>query len=249
MKEFQQLRFVLVRTSHPGNIGAVARAMKTMLQRNLYLVNPKYFPHADASARASGADDVLANARVVKSLDEALHGCTRVYGFSARLRSVTIPVLDPRSCANEVALHPMQPVAFVFGNERNGLSNEELDRCHSLVNIATNPEFSSLNLASAVQVMAHELLMALRISKGEHGLARTKSTPPATADELARFYTHLEQMLVDVGFLDPNHPRQLMRRLRRLFNRAVPDQREIGILRGILRAAQGEKPTNDQNEH
>lgn len=241
-----QVRIVLVRTSHPGNIGAVARAMKTMGQSQLYLVQPKYFPHADATARASGADDLLAQALVVESLDEALAGCGYVYGLSARLRSIQWPVLDPRACAQQVLQQPGLPAALVFGNERNGLSNAEMDRCQYLVNIPTNPDFSSLNLASAVQVMVHELNMLARQSEAQARESASDLSEVASADELARLYTHLEQMLVDVEFLDPANPRHLMRRLRRLFNKATLDSQEVKMLRGILRAAQGKSAASDK---
>lgn len=236
----QNIRTVLVETSHPGNIGATARALKNMGLKQLTLVRPALFPHAEATARASGADDILARAQVVDNLDAALVGCRLVMGTSARSRTLAGPPLNPRECAiRMIELSKYSEVALVFGRERSGLTNDELDRCHYQVHIPTNPAYNSLNLAAAVQVLAYELRMVESAEvetqfSGSHAL-------PATADQMANFYEHLQQALVEIGFLDPGNPRQLMRRLRRLFNRAQPDQNEINILRGILTAAQGRK--------
>jgi tRNA (cytidine32/uridine32-2'-O)-methyltransferase len=230
-----KLRIVLVETSHAGNIGAAARAMKNMGLARLYLVNPRQFPHADASARASGADDVLAQAVVCASLDAALMGCGFVVGASARLRSLSVPVLDPRQCAARVRIEAMATeVALVFGREQSGLTNDELGRCHHLMHIPGNPDYSSLNLAAAVQVLSYELRMA-----GAVAAPIAEGEPPVPAEDMARFYEHLQDTLIKIGFLDPQNPRIMMRRLRRLFNRARPDQVELNILRGILSAAQG----------
>ena len=229
------VRIVLVETSHPGNIGAVARAMMNMQLENLCLVNPRLFPHADATARASGAVGVLRNAVVVDSLAEALRGCTLVYGASARVRSIAWPLEDPRECAEHVAsLDDDASVAIVFGRERTGLSNEELDLCHKMVHIPCNPGFSSLNVAAAVQVVSYELLMA----GGQVPAAPQPDLEPgergSTAEEMEMFHSHMERVMVETGFLDPENPRQLRRRLRRLFNRAAPSNTELNILRGIL---------------
>jgi TrmH family RNA methyltransferase len=230
------IRVVLSNTSHPGNIGATARAMKTMGLTRLYLVNPKLFPHADATARASGADDVLATARVCTSLEEATGDCRLVVGASARTRSIPCPVIDPHECAHRAFTESEQGgVAILFGCEQSGLSNVEIDRCQFLVRIPTNPAYGSLNLAAAVQIIAYEILVAhenRQIDPTQTGHV------PVSAGEMERFYTHLEQTLVELEFLDPENPRQLMRRLRRLYNRARPDENEINILRGILAAAQ-----------
>ncbi|MEJ2644231.1 MAG: tRNA (cytosine(32)/uridine(32)-2'-O)-methyltransferase TrmJ [Gammaproteobacteria bacterium] len=232
------IRIVLVNTSHPGNIGAVARAMKTMCLEQLYLVGPKVYPSAEATARASGADDLLARARVCATLDEALAGCTLVAGTSARSRAIPWPLMGPRACAARLAERSESgPVALVFGREQSGLSNEELDRCQLLVQIPSNPEYGSLNLAAAVQVMAYELLQAHRDGTRESDEAPAEH-PPATADELDGFYRHLEQTLVALEFLDPANPRHLMRRLRRVYHRAALDRNEVNILRGILTAIQ-----------
>ncbi len=233
----KNIRIVLINTSHPGNIGAVARAMKVMHLSSLYLVEPKSFPCAEATARASGADDVLASAVVCKSLPEALAGCRLVIGTSARSRSIAWPLLTPRECAEKLTGESAHgDVALVFGREHSGMTNEELECCHELVNIPSNPEYSSLNLAAAVQILAYELMLAQGATKPEAEVREL-----ATADEMESFYTHLETTLTELQFLDANHPRKLMRRLRRLFNRAEPDKTEMNILRGILSAAQGRK--------
>ncbi len=230
------IRIVLVHTSHPGNIGATARAMKNMCLEQLVLVQPAQFPSAEATARASGADDILARARCCNTLDEAVADSALVIGASARLRSLPWPELDPRQCAQQVLSASAQmPVALVFGREQSGLSNEELERCHALVHIPANPDYSSLNLAQAVQVITYELHMAHL--PGEW-TGSPPEFPPCTAAEMERFYTHLEQAVVDLEFLDPARPGQLLRRLRRLFQRARPDTNEMNILRGILSAAQ-----------
>ena len=234
---FTNVRLVLVGTTHPGNIGAAARVMKNMGLRRLVLVNPLLFPHAEATARAAGADDILATAQVVDGLELALSGCRLVLGVSARRRGIAGPELDPRQCALQVAESSVHTdVALVFGRESSGLSNDEMDRCHFLVRIPTDPEFGSLNLAVAVAIIAYELRLA--------AVARIDSSaveprwPPATAEEMAHLYAHLQQVLLATGFLNPANPRHLMRRLRRLFNRAQPDQREVNILRGILASIQ-----------
>lgn len=241
-----QVRIVLVDTSHPGNIGAVARAMKNMGLSRLHLVNPKQFPHADATARASGADDVLAAATVCATLDEALAGCGLVMGASARLRNLTVPLLDPRQSATQILKEVCGTgieCALIFGREHSGLTNDELGRCHYLVHIPTNADYSSLNLAAAVQVLSYELRMATL--DGQTNANEKDSEPLASADDMARFYIHLQQMLEEVGFLDPGNPRIMMQRLRRLFNRTRPNETEMNILRGILSAAQKPKRKAD----
>ncbi|MBT8085036.1 MAG: RNA methyltransferase [Woeseia sp.] len=228
------VRIVLVGTTHPGNIGACARAMKNMGLADLALVQPRYFPHEDATARASGATDVLDAARVFDTLDEAIGGCIYVAGASARSRTIGWPTLLPRECAQELLKQAQTgTVAVVFGPEKSGLTNDDLDRCHTLLTIPTDPDFSSLNLAMAVQVLTYEMRVALL-----NGTVPTfaPEAPLATAAELEHFYSHLEQVMTRSGFLDPANPRHLMRRLRRLFVRAAPDQNEINILRGLLAA-------------
>jgi TrmH family RNA methyltransferase len=240
MKKLENIRFVLVGTTHPGNIGAAARAMKTMGLSNLHLVAPKIYPSAEATARASGADDVLASAVVHETLDAALVGCQQVYGMSARLRHLAVPVLNPReSVSNIQQAADETQIAIVFGREHSGLSNDELDRCQYLVNIPANTEYSSLNLAAAVQVLAYELKMSFdpTIVVGRVGEEREA----IDANDLEHLYGHFEQALTTIGFLDPENPRNLMRRLRRVFNRANLDRNELQILHGILRAAETKK--------
>lgn len=234
------LRIVLVETTHPGNIGATARAMKNMGLRRLVLVNPERFPHAEATARAAGADDILAQARVVDSLSVALEGCHGVLGTTARDRGLSGPELDPHQCALQVMAFCAQgEAALVFGRESSGLTNDELDLCHYRIRIPTNPAFSSLNLAAAVTVVAYEVRRVM-----ETALQNPKVKPlrpkelPACAEEMENFYQHLEQVLLETGFLNPTNPRHLMRQLRRLFNRSQPNRNEINILRGILTSVQ-----------
>jgi len=229
------VRIVLVETSHPGNIGASARAMKTMGLKDLTLVAPKDFPSAEATARASGADDVLAGARVVDSLGEAIGECGFVVGASARLRRLPWPVVDPRAAAEAVwANVERTPVALVFGPEHSGLTNEDLARCHQLVHIPANPDYSSLNIAMAVQVLCYELRMAHPGFERVVVEEQAREAPLASAEELEGFHRHLETVLSDAGFLNPDHPRQLKLRLRRIFHRSRLDQNEINILRGAL---------------
>ena len=235
----ENIRIVLSNTSHPGNIGASARAMKTMELSRLYLVNPKRYPDAEATARASGADDLLAQATVCSDLETAIAGCQLVVGASARSRRIPCPIIDPASCAHQAVAESGQgEVAILFGCEQSGLSNAEIDRCQSLVQIPTNPVYGSLNLASAVQIISYEILVAQRqatvSSAGQAGPVHV----PATAEELERYFEHLERVLIKLDFLDPDNPRKLMRRLRRLYNRARPDENEINILRGVLSATE-----------
>lgn len=234
----ENIRIVLVNTSHPGNIGAVARAMKNMFLDQLVLVDPLSFPSAEATARASGADDILAKARVCGTLDEAIADCRLVVGASARLRNVQWPQVDPRGCAEKALPEAAQgPVAIVFGRENSGLTNDELSRCRYLVHIPSNPQYSSLNLAMAVQVISYELLMAARQESAT-------VEPPrdlASGFEMQGFIEHLQQTLADIGFANTGNTDKLMRRLRRLFHRAEPDKDDIKILRGVLSAAQGRK--------
>jgi len=228
------IRIILVGTTHPGNIGAAARAMKNMGLTDLVLVKPKQFPHEDATARASGAEDILNAATVVDNLDEALRECVYVAGASARSRTIGWPSMTPRECARRLLAQGQNgTVAAVFGPEKSGLTNEDIDRCHTLLTIPTEPGFSSLNLAMAVQVVCYELRVAMIGEADEESLSEGRL---ATAEELEHFYTHLQEVLTESGFLDPDNPRLLMRRLRRLYVRAQPDQNEINILRGMLSA-------------
>ncbi|QKI88762.1 RNA methyltransferase [Thiomicrorhabdus xiamenensis] len=241
-----KIRIVLVETSHPGNIGGVARAMKNMGLSQLVLVNPRSYPSQEASSRASSATDVLAAAKVVPTLEEALHGVQLVFGASARLRKVSWPQLDVRQTA-ELALKTVQaedaaPVAIVFGREDSGLSNSEMDLCNYLSHIPSNPTYSSLNISAAVQVFSYECLMATEIESVKRNGYRHQL---ATNDQLEGFYDHLFVALQDIGFLDPAKNARFMRRMRRLFNRAELDVKEVDILRGILSATQrklGDEP-------
>jgi TrmH family RNA methyltransferase len=243
--QLARVRVVLINTTHPGNIGATARAMKVMGLTSLHLVTPKIYPHAEATARASGADDLLQRAQVHESLEDALQGCGLVLGTSARLRSLPLPLLDARRAARQaVAESGQHEVALLFGRERYGLTNEEIQRCHFLVNIPSNPEYSSLNIAQAVQIMAYELRIAAQ------GFADIELSPPDWQPvddvQMERLFEHLEQTLLDIRFLNPRQPKRLMARLRRLFNRARPDQNEINILRGILKATQDSAGREDK---
>ncbi len=234
------IRVVLIETSHPGNIGAVARAMKNMCLQQLVLVSPRHFPSPEADARASGARDVLHQARVVSSLEEAVGDCPVVIGVSARKRSESWTALGPRE-AMELALGraAQGPVALVFGRESSGLSAQELDRCTHLVHIPANPDYSSLNIAMAVQVLGYELRMQSLQEAGAP--SRGDMAVPASVAQMEGFFGHLEQALHDFGFLQPGREGRIMHRLRRLFHRAAPDEREVNILRGILSSAQGGK--------
>ncbi len=240
MSLLKNIKIVLVETSNSGNIGAAARAMKNMQVHDLCLVKPQQFPSADATARASGADDVLANATVVERLQEAVEDCQVVIGASARDRTISWPTLTARECA-EKAVAEFAPqninVAIVFGRENSGLKNHELDLCHYLLRIPCNPDFSSLNLAASVQVVCYELFAAqgLKIdsSIGDHG-----EVPLASAKQMESFYHHLYQTIDDIGFLHVDKSNSIMRRLRRIFNRCELDTKEVDILRGILRFAQ-----------
>ncbi len=235
----ERIRIVMIGTSHPGNIGAAARAMKTMGLSQLWLVDPVHFPHPEAEARASGAADILSAARICNDLDEALRGCVLVLGASARLRSLDWPVLDPGGMATEMLTAAVDgEVALLFGREDSGLSNDELSRCHYLVNIPANPDYSSLNIAAAVQVLCWELRRATGAQPQAGQGARHALDLPAPAEEMQGLFEHLEQTLIDIGFHDPQRPGQMMTRLRRLLLRCRPERREVNILRGILGAAQ-----------
>ena len=228
------IRVVLSHTSHPGNIGAAARAMKTMGIGSLYLVDPKKFPHPEAEAMAAGASDLLDKARVCATLAEALQGTVYALAVSARRRELAYVSADARSAAQVlVAAARDGEVALVFGTEMSGLTNEEILQCRAAAHIPAAPAFSSLNLAAAVQVMAYEARVA---ALGAQGLPAAEAAPAARHEDVENFYVHLEQSLLDSGFLDPYNPKRLMPRLRRLFGRARLEQEEVNILRGMLNA-------------
>ncbi|MDX8400141.1 MAG: RNA methyltransferase [Gallionellaceae bacterium] len=230
----KNVRVVLSHTSHPGNIGAAARAMKTMGVETLYLVNPRHFPDAHANTMSAGADDVLRNAVVCSSIDEALHGTVFVAAMTARLRDISHEVLTPREAMPLLAQQAVQhPVALLFGTETAGLTNEEMCKSHLLVRIPANPQYSSLNLAAAVQVACYELSVAMEYA----GLNKRQiEVEPAKHEELERLYVHMEEVLTLTGFFRSKQPNKLMHKLRRLYARAGLEQEEVNILRGILSA-------------
>ncbi len=252
---YSNVRIVMMNTSHPGNIGAVARAMKNMGLGELCLVSPKSFPDIVAERRAAGAKDILANARVVDTFDEAIEGCVSVIGASARGRKIPWPVMNPRDCAAKVREFAslssgdtgqthQNTVAIVLGREDRGLSNDELQRCNYHVHIPTNPEYGSLNVAMALQVLAYELRMdyLLYSSMGDASQAACTLSPEdsgwdealATSDEVEGLIGHLENVMTKTDFFDPDNPRQLIPRLRRLFQRSRMDKIEVNIMRGFL---------------
>jgi TrmH family RNA methyltransferase len=234
------IRIVLVEPSHPGNIGAVARAMKNMALGTLLLVRPREFPHPEATARASGADDVLAQARVVPSLAAALEGCGYVAATTARERDQRFRVVDVREAAARIVAEAQRrPAAVVFGTERTGLTNEELQTAHALVRIPASDAYASLNLAMAVQLVAYELFRACRVVPAPRTPA---DAPLATAQELERLYAHFAQVLEEIDFRDRTQSgTHLMGRIRRFLQRAELDENEVHILRGILTAVQNRR--------
>lgn len=231
--KFDSIRIVLVDTSHPGNIGSTARAMKTMGLHRLYLVTPKSFPDPRAHEMSAGAYDVLLDKVVVTdSLEEALQGCHLVLGTSARPRDIALPGLTPSECATVVTQTPDNTeIAIVFGREHAGLTNDELLQCHYHIHIPSNPEFSSLNLSQAVQIIAYELRMKWL---SPVATVETSQDSLATADAVEQFYTHLREVLIEIDFLKPSNPKRLFQRVRRLFNRIQLETMEVNILRGIL---------------
>ncbi|MGC9456175.1 MAG: RNA methyltransferase [Halothiobacillaceae bacterium] len=231
----ERLNIVMVETSHPGNIGAAARAMKTMGLSRLVLVRPGCFPDPDGKDRAmaSGADDLLAGARVVSSLDEALTDSGFVLGATARLRATPMPMLDARAAAGEaIARAGLTRVSLLFGREHSGLTNEEMNRCHALLHIPASSEYGSLNIAAAIQVVSYELRMAALAGKA----ALPEGPEPAPVAQLEGYLEQLREALESVDFLDPQNPRHLIRKLRALYLRAGPSENEINILRGIVSA-------------
>ena len=235
------LRVVLVETSHPGNIGAVARAMKNMELAELVLVRPKIFPSPEATARAAGADDVLAAARVVDSVAEAVADCGFVVATTSRDRDQNFRVLDVRDAAERLVQESLRgPAALMFGSERTGLTNDELAQSHVLLRIPANPEYASLNISMAVQLAGYEIYRA----RGAEFGAPEALTPLATAEDMARLYTHLQEVLDEIDFRDRTASgTNLMMRIRRFLQRAELDQNEANILRGILTHVQKKRRT------
>lgn len=234
------IRVVLVNTSHPGNIGGVARAMKNMGLSRLYLVEPKDYPSEQAQWRAVSATDILDAAVVTPTLEEAIGDCQFIVGTSARERRIPWPLLDARRCAVRMAEASSsgEQVAVLFGREDRGLTNEELKRCNLHLTIPTSEAYSSLNLAMAVQIVAYELQMQLATPQLPGSECERWDTPFASSENMERFYVHLEETLIELEFLDPAAPRQLMSRLRRLYSRVRLDDMELNILRGILTETQ-----------
>lgn len=240
LKSLDNIRIVLVNTSHPGNIGGVARAMKNMGLSQLYLVEPKKYPSEEALWRASNALDVLDQAKVVATLDEAIEDCSLVIGTSARERRIPWPLLTPRECGQRSSEEAKQhQVAILFGREDRGLTNEELHKCQFHVHIPTNPDYSSLNLVAAVQVISYEMRLYCLESANNAPLHFDDwDQPPADSKALESYYQHLEETLKTLSFISEDNPRQTMTRLRRLFNRTRLDSMELAILRGVLTSMQ-----------
>jgi len=247
---FRRLRFILVETSRPGNIGAAARAMKTMGFTDLVLVNPRNpeaVRHEEAIAFASGAQDVLDGARLVGSIGEALAGCNFAAAVSARLREYSPPVVTPRILAEQLAGDAGLHAALLFGNERFGLPNEAVEKCNFLINIPANPDYSSLNLAQAVQVLAYEGRMAATGGKlAESGIGFRGEA--AGVEQIEGMYAHLEQALVGIGFLNPDSPKKLMPRIKRLLSRTGLETEEVNILRGMARQMLAMTKTGNKKE-
>lgn len=241
MSYLDNMKIVLVETSHTGNMGSAARAMKTMGLTNLCLVNPVIKPDSQSITLAAGASDIIKNAQIFSSLEHAIADCTLVIGTSARSRSLQWPYLTPKECGDKIiqeASNQHAQVALVFGRERVGLTNEELQKCHYHVGIPANPDYSSLNLAMSVQVLCYEIRMSMlnlesKLLEESKDTNITEAKFPINTD-IERFYQHLEQTLLRTGFINNNHPGQIMGRLRRLFTRARIEQQELNILRGIL---------------
>jgi len=240
------IRIVLVETSHPGNIGATARAMKNMGLTDLRLVRPQDFPSSEAYARASGADDVLNNATIHPQFADAIADCGLVVGTSARQRHLPWDLVEPRECAQRMLVASrLSHVALVFGAERTGLTNDELRLCNLLVTIPTHPGYASLNVAMAVQLLAYEIWLAQRDGAPPQP---ERDVPLATNDEMVRLYEHIERVLQEIDFQDRTGGGHLMARIRRLFNRAQLDQNEMNILRGILTAVQSKRRPAGQRQ-
>lgn len=237
MSYLDNIKIVLVETSHTGNMGSAARAMKTMGLTNLCLVNPVIKPDSQSISLAAGASDIIKQAQIFSSLEAAVADCSLVIGTSARPRSLQWPNLTPKECGDKIIAEACchAQVALVFGRERVGLTNDELQKCHFHVSIPANPDYSSLNLAMSVQVLSYEIRMSLLSAQEASIKLDEQDINEYPKDEdIERFYHHLEQTLLQTGFINPHHPGQIMGRLRRLFTRARIEQQELNILRGIL---------------
>ncbi len=238
-----RIRLILSHPSHPGNIGACARAMKTMGLFKLYLVNPKKFPDPEANARAAGADDVLQNAMIVNSLQEALEGVVFAAAVTARHRNLAPAPLLANAAAKELIEKSVHgEIALVFGNETSGLSNDEVQACQRTIHIPANPDYSSLNLGSAVQILCYEIYKEALFTEGKSAsIIEAPFSPLAKFEEIEGLYTHLQCAMIKSGFLDPQEPKRLMAKLRRLFGRIQLEKDEINILRGVLDALEKQK--------
>ena len=236
----KNIRIVLVNTTHPGNIGSAARAMKTMGLSSLYLVDPVTFPSGEARALSSGATDLLESAVVTSTLKEAIADCELVVGASARVRGISLDLIDPRDTAQDVVAEAVggTRVALVFGREDRGLTNEELRLCHRQVHIPSVAEFSSLNLAASVQVLSYEVRMALLALQGESKVPEKRENELASSEQMEGYFVHLKETLEDVGFFKSCNPEKIMTKLRHLYARSRPDSVEYNILRGVLSETQ-----------
>lgn len=234
----EHIKIVLVETSHPGNIGAAARAMKNMGLQHLRLVAPRQFPHEQATSRATGGADVLAEAQCYPTLDAAVADTRLVLGTSARMRSLAWPTWDVREAASHVAARcglGQVPIAIVFGREQTGLTNDELCRCHALIEIPANPDYSSLNIASACQVICYELRLA-SLAQSADSFKQLPDSPAAKTEELLGLYAHFETILYRLDFIHRTQPRLLMQRIKRMLNRAQLEHKEVQMIRGMLSA-------------
>jgi len=242
------IRIVLINTFHPGNVGAIARAMKNMGLSNLYLVDPNDYPSDEATSRAAGAVDLLENATIVSTLEEAISDCSLVVGTSARHRTFQLPLMNARECAQTAVLESTsQAIAIVFGREKTGLLNDEIAQCHRQVYIDANDEYPVLNISQAVQIVAYEIWMAEQENANKE---KVDTAEYPRKGDMDLFHLHLEETLYDINFVIKNHPGKVLEKLQRFFNRSRPEKAELGILRGVLAAVQREtekarKPKQD----
>ncbi len=250
------IRIVMLRTWHPGNIGSALRAMKTMGLTRLILVEPNQWPHEDATTMAAGAGDMLENVEVVNSLEEAIDGCNLVVGTSARSRSFPWPMLTARRCGEQLVKEARTgEVALVFGQETSGMTNEELQQCHFHVSVDANPDYPVLNVASAIQILCYEIRQAYLAQSATEGSATEESKEPKEDSvpypdtrQMEQFYEQLELALGDIQFIIRQHPGKIMTKLRRLFNRARPEQEEMNILRGVLSRVRQNAKSNQESQ-
>lgn len=232
------IRIVLINTFHPGNVGAIARAMKNMGLSNLYLVDPNDYPSEEATSRAAGAVDLLENATIVPTFEEAISDCSLVIGTSARHRTFQLPIMNARECAESAVIEATnQPIAIVFGREKTGLLNDEIAQCHRQVYIDANDEYPVLNISQAVQIVAYEIWMA---NQNKDTKSNVEVAEYPRKGDMDLFHTHLEETLYDINFVIKNHPGKVLEKLQRFFNRSRPEKSELGILRGVLAAVQRE---------